>query len=92
MIRVMYWWTEDGNGELCALDKIVTEKEIHCDHCDTLIPAHHPAVKLKAVDDTYILHQACALKGCNIHPYEKGMHKRLEQYLFNEQSDASQDC
>lgn len=81
MIRVMYYWTEDGEGELCALDKITTAQDTRCSYCDSTIPTDSLAVKLRAVDDTYTLHNECALKSCNTHPTERGMHRRLANYI-----------
>jgi len=34
---VRYWWTRDGNEELCYLNKRIPQGDIQCRHCDGLI-------------------------------------------------------
>lgn len=83
-VKVRYYWTEDGKGEMCSLEKITTEQDTPCYHCDNLIPAKTLAVKLRTVDGEYVLHKECALKNCYQHPSEQGAHRRIEKNLQNE--------
>lgn len=61
--KVRYYWTEDGEAELCDYEKITIEKEERCEHCDNVIPVGE-CVKLTTWQGSvYWLHNHCAKKG-----------------------------
>lgn len=65
MVR-LYQWSEDGEVELCEYETIITGETVCCYHCGLSIRANELAVKLTASDgDFYVLHPACADKGCS---------------------------
>lgn len=60
-MKVKYYWTNDGVGEVCERTSETTSKDELCYHCNSVIPAGTPCVKLTALDgDIYWLHVACA--------------------------------
>ena len=62
-MKVRYYWTEDGEAELCDYEKITIEQEERCYHCDSSIPAGE-CVKLTTRQGViYWLHDHCAKKG-----------------------------
>lgn len=63
-MKVRYWWSEDGECELCDHEKVVTEQPCRCYHCDQEIPAGAACVKLQAnAGEVYLLHEECGKKG-----------------------------
>ena len=63
-MKVRYWWSEDGEGELCDHEKAVTEQPCRCYHCDREIPAWTIIDKLRPRSgETYLLHEECSKKG-----------------------------
>lgn len=66
MAKVRYWWSEDGEPELCDRKELVTKESALCYHCDCVIPAGSPATELITADgEHYLLHKECADKGCS---------------------------
>lgn len=62
-MKVRYYWTEDGEAELCDYEKTTIKQEERCEHCDTFIPVGE-CVKLTTRQGTiYWLHSHCAKKG-----------------------------
>lgn len=63
-MKVRYYWSEDGLGEVCDYEKAITPKNVQCTHCDTPILNGSKCVQLKNTDDdVYWLHSECAEKG-----------------------------
>lgn len=63
-MKVRYWWSEDGTGELCDYQKTVAKQSCRCYHCDQDIPVNATVVQLRTSDgETFLLHEACGKKG-----------------------------
>ena len=63
-MRVKYWWSEDGECEVCDHEKVVTEQPWRCYHCDREIPAGTVSDKLQSSSgETYLLHEECGKQG-----------------------------
>lgn len=76
MVDVVYQWTEDGEAERCQLEYATADAEARCYHCDGLIEQGSAIARLfTRTGELYILHPACAQKGCNLpRQKEKGTH------------------
>lgn len=81
MIKAFYYRAEDRTGELCLLDKTVVDRDKVCGHCREKIPAGSPAISLRTTDDRFMVHLDCALNNCNIRYAERGMRRRLIDFL-----------
>ena len=56
-----YYWSEDGDAVTVIAEDVIVSEPIECFHCDSVIEAGTPAVKLwKACGEEYILHKHCA--------------------------------
>ena len=65
MAKIRYWWTEDGQPEICEAEKIELNNETRCYHCDNVIPGGEAMQLTCCVDgDKYILHLKCFKKSC----------------------------
>lgn len=63
-MKIRYWWSEDGEYELCDYQKVVTEQPCHCYHCDREIPAETTVDKLQPRSgEPYLMHEECGKKG-----------------------------
>lgn len=69
MIDVVYYWSEDGEAERCKLEYATADADVRCYHCDAPIEKESVIAKFfTRTEDVYILHEACAKKGCNFTP------------------------
>lgn len=60
-MKVKYYWTHDGSGEVCEYEKVTAPEGMRCYHCGNPILSGYECVKLQALDgDVYFLHPACA--------------------------------
>ena len=56
-----YFWSEDSEPETVISEDITVSEPVQCFHCDRLIEAGSPAVKLwDTSGEKYILHEHCA--------------------------------
>ena len=66
-MKVIYYWSEDGDGEICERQDFVADSPGLCYHCDTSIPVGTEASLLTNEDGAYYrMHRACADKGCSM--------------------------
>lgn len=71
---VRYWWTEDGDEELCYLNREILQEDVHCEHCYRLMVAGENVYGLTPLrkiaydydesvqPDKYILCSSCIAK------------------------------
>ena len=60
-MKVKYYWTHDGTGEVCEYENATTPNDIQCYHCNNPILNGNECVKLTTLDgDVYWLHEHCA--------------------------------
>ena len=63
-MKVHYWWSEDGECELCEHQSVTAVQECRCYHCDQEILVGATVVQLRTSDgETYLLHEECGKKG-----------------------------
>ena len=65
-VLVRYWWTCDGEGELCRAERVATPTGATCYHCGAPFTKDDAeAIKLTSVADgeAYLLHKRCAAEG-----------------------------
>lgn len=60
-MKVIYWWTEDGDNEICERTDRVLEKDGECYHCAKKLYKGDKICMLKVLDDkdTYVLCKQC---------------------------------
>lgn len=59
-MKVKYWWSEDGQAELCDATQITAPKNLTCYHNDCKIKKNSICYELTAKDqDKYILCKKC---------------------------------
>lgn len=61
--KVRYYWSEDGEPELCDYEKLIIPYELRCYHCYNMIEPGE-CVKLRnRKGEIYYLHNNCARDG-----------------------------
>ena len=63
-MKVKYWWSEDGEIEICEKSDRVMEVDGECYHCAAKLHKGNRVCELKVLkdEDTYILCKSCAEK------------------------------
>ena len=63
-MKVRYWWTEDGDAEVCERAEGVAEEDTQCYHCSSQIKAGTEVSLLTSSLDNeeYIMCVGCADK------------------------------
>lgn len=67
-MKVRYWWTADGDAEICERTEVVLEEETECYHCLRQIPKGERAIWLISDkdQDNYIICSACDKQGTQV--------------------------
>ena len=70
-VKVSYWWSEDGDPEVCERTEGVLEEATECYHCLAKLQEGESVSKLTSLEDgeEYIMCVACADKSTQ--KYEK---------------------
>lgn len=61
-MKVRYWWTEDGIGEICNREDGILEEATECYHCMSKLQKGMKVSKLTAINDgnEYVMCRECA--------------------------------
>ena len=63
---VRYWWSEDGEAEICKRNSFLVETEAECCHCLKMLPKGEIGFSLenRSNGEQYIICKECAEKSC----------------------------
>lgn len=68
IMKVRYWWTEDGVPEICEQEECVLRESVSCYHCDSIREKGSKMCVLHPIcgEDKYVICVECAEKSTKI--------------------------
>lgn len=68
IMKVKYWWTEDGSPEMCERADCVLKESTECYHCNVKLSKGAMVAALTSVEDgdKYFMCMACAYKSIQV--------------------------
>ena len=67
-MKVLYWWTEDGEAEQCEMTKEILTSSVECYHCGKMSYTDEDGYRLTSLEDgeEYVLCGGCAERNLKI--------------------------